>query len=62
MREIITKLGIIMLNAIINAVPMLLGIGFAMKWDPFILTLLIIGMIIIDIGLYAFFKEKMEDK
>lgn len=62
MKELIIKIGIIALNAIINAIPMLLGAGFAMKWDGFILTVLWIGMIIIDVGLYALFKEKMEDK
>lgn len=61
MRKIITKLGIITLNAIINTVPMLLGIGFAMNWHPLILTILLFGLIIIDTCLYALFKDIMED-
>ena len=56
-RKVVTLLGIISLTVIIMVIPLLTGIGFACRWDPGILVVLvtfvvadclIIGIVIAD--------------
>lgn len=62
MNELFNRVEIIMLIALMDVIPMLYGIGFAMDWHPLVLTFLLLGIIKIDAFLYALFKERTEDK